>query len=157
MAPVVADRIPERIAHIVNLDGIVPENGKDFKDLIGDTWDFFKQKASENSDEWWCPPIPEWTFGVSGSKLALMKSKLTSHPLRTFTTVVTLENPQAKTIPSTFIRCSEGLSVDEIAALEKHNTNLGRNFRSLPTGHDAMITMPDELTKILLELAGENQ
>jgi len=66
---------------------------------------------------------------------------------------VTLENPPAKSIPSTFIIGSEGLSDDEIATEEKNFTNLGMNFRSLPTGHDAMITMPNELAKILLELA----
>jgi pimeloyl-ACP methyl ester carboxylesterase len=155
MAPVVADQIPERIAHIVNLDGPVPVSGKGLKDLLGDTWQFFKQKAAESGDEWWCPPITDWTFGVSGTELEVVQSKLTPHPLRTLTTVVTLEHPRTKAIPSTFILCSEGLSDDEIATEEKHFTDLGMNFRSLPTGHDAMITMPDELTNTLLELAGE--
>jgi hypothetical protein len=86
-----------------------------------------------------------------------MQSKLTSHPLRTLTTVVTLENPRAKSVPSTFILCSEGLTEDDIAAEERNYINLGMNFRSLPTGHDAMITMPDKLTEILLELVRENQ
>ncbi len=52
MAHVIADRIPERVAHVVNLDGMVPENGKSLADLIGKTWDFFKKKATENGDEW---------------------------------------------------------------------------------------------------------
>lgn len=153
MAHVVADRIPERIAHIVNLDGIVPENGKSLADLIGKTWDFFKKKAVESGDEWWCPPILEWTFGVSGADLEWAQSKLTPHPLKTLTTPVTLENPRAKSIPSTFIRCADGMTEDEVAAEEKKFTALGMNFRSLPTGHSAMITMPKELAKILLELA----
>jgi pimeloyl-ACP methyl ester carboxylesterase len=157
VAPVIADKIPERIAHIVNLDGIVPENGKGLKDLIGDTWDFFKQKATESGDEWWCPPITEWTFGVSGVDLELMRSKLTPHPLKTLVTPVTLGNLRAKSIPSTFILCSEGLSNDEIATEEMKFTGLGMNFRNLPTCHDAMITMPEELAKMLLELARDNQ
>lgn len=157
MAPVVAEKIPERIAHIVSLDGIVPENGKALKDLIGNFWDLFQQKASEGGDDWWCPPIPDWTFGVSGTELELMRSKLTPHPLRTLITVVTHENPRAKSIPSTFILCSEDQSADELAVEAKKFADLGMHFRSLPTGHDAMITMPDELTKILLELSIGNQ
>ena len=153
IAPVVADRIPDRIMHIVNLDGIVPENGKSLADLIGETWDFFKRKAIENGDEWRCPPILEWTFGVSGADLKWAQSKLTPHPLKTLTTPVALENPRAKSIPSTFILCSEGMTDEDVAAEEKKFTGLGMNFRSLPTGHDAMITMPNELAKILLELA----
>lgn len=153
MAPVVADKIPGWIAHIVNLDGIVPENGKALKDLIGETWDFFKKKAIEGGDEWRCPPILEWTFGVSGVDLEWMQSKLTPHPLKALTTPVALENPRAQSIPSTFILCSEGMTDEDIAAEEKKFTGLGMNFRSLPTGHDAMITMPKELAEILLELA----
>ena len=152
MAHVIADRIPERVAHIVNLDGMVPENGKSLADLIGETWDFFKKKAVESGDEWWCPPILEWTFGVSGADLEWAQSKLTPHPLKTLTTPVTLSNPAAQSIPSTFILCSNGMTEEEIAAEEKKFAGLGMNFRNLPTGHDAMITMPKELAKILLEL-----
>ncbi len=153
MAHVVADRIPEQIAHIINLDGIVPENGKALKDLIGETWDFFQKKAIESGDEWWCPPITEWTFGVSGVDLEWMQSKLTPHPLKTLTTPVALSNPAAQSIPSTFILCSEGMTEEDIAAEEKKFTGLGMNFRSLPTGHDAMITLPNELANILFQLA----
>lgn len=59
MAPAVAEEIPERIVHIVSIDGMIPENGKSLKDLTGNTWDFFKNKAIESGDEWWCPPIAE--------------------------------------------------------------------------------------------------
>ncbi|MBN8654228.1 MAG: alpha/beta hydrolase [Anaerolineae bacterium] len=153
MAPVVVDKIPERVAHIVNLDGIIPENGKSLADLMSKTWDFFKKKATESGDEWRCPPILEWTFGLSGADLEWVQSKLTPHPLKTLATPVTLENPKTKSIPSTFILCSEGMTEEDIASEEKKFTGLGMNFRSLPTGHDAMITMPKELAGILLELA----
>jgi hypothetical protein len=46
------------------------------------------------------------------------------------------------------------MTEEEIATEEKKFAGLGMNFRSLPTGHDAMITVPKELAGILLELAG---
>jgi len=153
MAHIVADRIPERVAHIVNLDGMVPENGKSLADQIGETWDFFKKKATESGDEWWCPPILEWTFGVSGADLEWAQSKLTPHPLRTLSEPVTLSNSAAQSIPSTFIRCSDDMTDEEVAAEEKKFKEMGMNFRSLPTGHSAMMIMPKELAGILLELA----
>lgn len=152
MAPIVADRIPERIAHIVNLDGIIPEKGKTCKEMMPDYWSDFRNRASASGDEWWVPPVIEWTFGVSGADLEWMQSKLTPHPLKTWTTVVNLSNPAAQSIPSTFVLCTDGMTEKDIAAEEKKFTGLGMNFRSLPTGHDAMITMPNELAKILLEL-----
>lgn len=153
MAPIVADRITERVAHIVNLDGMVPENGKSLADLIGETWGFFKKKAIEGGDEWWCPPILEWTFGVSGADLEWAQSKLTPHPLRTLATPVALSNSAAQSIPSTFIRCSDGMTEEEVADEEKKFTGLGMKFLSLPTGHDAMITVPKELAGMLVGLA----
>jgi hypothetical protein len=42
---------------------------------------------------------------------------------------------------------------EDIAAEEKKFAALGMQFHALPTGHDAMITMPKELAGILLELA----
>jgi pimeloyl-ACP methyl ester carboxylesterase len=153
MAPIVAEEIPERIAHIVSIDGMIPENGKSLKDLIGDTWDFFKSKAIESGDEWWCPPIREWTFGLSGADLEWTRAKLTPHPLKTLATIVGLENPRSQSVPRTFISCSEGLSADKIAAQEKNFTVLGWGYRNFPTGHDAMITAPKELTEVLLGIA----
>ena len=151
MAPIVADRIPERVAHIVNLDGIAPESGKSLADLIGETWDFFKKKATESGDEWRCPPILEWTFGVSGADLEWAQSKLTPHPLRTVSTPVALSNSTAQSIPSTFIRCSDGMTEEEVADEEKKFKEMGMNFRTLPTGHSALITVPKEVAGMLLE------
>jgi pimeloyl-ACP methyl ester carboxylesterase len=152
IVPAVADKIPDRTAHLVNLDGPLPENGKALKDLIGDTWDLFLQNAILPGDEGRIQPIADWTFGVSGPDLDWLHTKLTPHPLKTLTTCVTLENPAAQLIPRTFIHCVEGLISDEIAAEEKKYTNLGWHYRFIPTGHDAMITAPEELTKILLDL-----
>ena len=43
MAPIVADGIPARIARIVNLDGMVPENSKSLKDLIKTMGDGYQE------------------------------------------------------------------------------------------------------------------
>lgn len=152
LIPAIAEKIPVRIAHLVNLDGPLLENGKALKDLIGDTWDFFLQNAILPGDEGRIQPIADWTFGVSGPDLDWLQSKLTPHPLKTLTTSVTLENPAVRFIPRTFIHCVEDLSPVETAAEEKKYANLGWHYRSIQTGHDAMITAPEELTEILLDL-----
>jgi len=46
MIPAVAESVPERIAHLVNLDGPVPADGQAFKDLMPDVWNDFR-----NADE----------------------------------------------------------------------------------------------------------
>lgn len=148
-----AERALERIAHIVNLDGPLAVEGKAFKDMLPDVWEHFRQRGREAGDEWWVPPIPEWTFGVTGPDLEWMLSKLTSHPLRTWETPLSLANPAARAVPRTFISCIEGASIHDIAAQTQEYAAAGWNYRYIATGHDAMITAPDELAKILLELA----
>ena len=154
LAPAVADRVPERVAHIVNLDGPILADRMSFRDIMPDVWADFRQRAVAAGDEGWLPPIPEWTFGVAGADLAWLQSKLTPHPLRTWETPLSLANAMAASLPRTFIHCTEGASPDEIAHRQQDCAGRGWAYRSLPTGHDAMITLPGQLADLLLELAG---
>lgn len=152
MAPAVAERIPERLAHMVNLDGILPTDGKSIKEMLPDFWADVRQHAQASGDEWWSPPIPDWTFGVMGADLEWMKSKLTAHPLKTWETPFSFTTQAARSIPRTFIHCAEGLAPEEMANREKECAQMGWQYRTLQTGHDAMITAPKELAELLLEL-----
>ena len=152
MVPAVAERVPERIAHIVNLDGVLPIEGKSFKEIMPDYWNDFRQQAQAHGDEWWMPPT-EWTFGVTGNDLDWLTSKLTPHPLRTWETPLCFTNPAARSIPRTFIHCIEGSSPDDIENQKKDCLRMGWQYRTLPTDHDAMILVPKELTELLLEFA----
>lgn len=151
MIPAVAERVPERIAHLVNLDGPLPSDGKSFKDLMPEYFDDFRQRGRANADEWWAPPIPEWTFGVTGADLEWMTSKLTPYPLKTWEMSLSFANPAARSIPRTFIHCAEGASPEEIAHEEQNCAQQGWRYRHLSTGHDAMITAPQALAELLLE------
>lgn len=153
MAPLIADRVPDRIAGLINIDGPIIKDGLALKDLIGDIWEFFQQHARESGDEWWIPPAPDWTFGVTGEDLAWMKSKLIPHPLRALLTPISLTNPVIQITPCTYISCVEDASPDQIKIEAKGFSARGWEYRSLATGHDAMITMPEELTSILLQLS----
>ena len=152
LAPIIADRIPDRIAHLVNLDGPLAADGKALKDLIGDSWDFILQNAVAPGDEQRIQPIPDWTFGITGADLAWFRSKLTPHPRKPLTTPIRLTDSAARAIPRTYISCVEGATAEDIAAEKTKFSNLGWAYRHLPTGHDAMITMPEALAGILLDL-----
>lgn len=152
MAPAVAERVPERIAHIVSLDGARAAEGKAFKDYMPDHFDIFRQRGLANGDEWWTPPALEWTFGVTGADLEWMQSKLTPHPLKTWLMPMSFSNPSARSIPRTFILCTEGWSPEGIANEQKECLESGWQFCQLATGHDAMITAPKELSDLLVDL-----
>jgi pimeloyl-ACP methyl ester carboxylesterase len=151
MTRAVAERVPERVAHIISVDGRIPDNGKPFKTMWPDIWADLRRRANASDDERWSSPDSERTFGVTGADLEWMMSKLTPHPLKTWETPLSFINPTAGSIPRTFIHCTEGASQEDLANEEKDCVQKGWHYRKLLTGHDAMITAPKELTELLLE------
>ncbi|MFF0268101.1 alpha/beta fold hydrolase [Kribbella sp. NPDC004536] len=147
----VANRFPERIAQLVFLDAMVPEDGESAVDVLPVT----KQLIDVAVDGWRVPPMPELPpplglFGVTDpDDVAWLRSTLSDHPVRCLQEPVWLGNPAARTIPRTHIHCLEGTP----AGITRRPVPAGERVRELPTGHDCMITMPVELTRLLLEVA----
>jgi pimeloyl-ACP methyl ester carboxylesterase len=140
----VADRIPERIARLVFLDAMVPEDGETAADVIPIT----KQLVDSAVDGWRVPPMG--LFGVTDpDDVAWLRSMLSDQPVRCLTEPVRLGNPAAAAIPRTHIHCVAG----QPAGITRRPVPPGEPVRELPTGHDCMITMPAELTELLIEAA----
>ncbi|MCE0762403.1 alpha/beta hydrolase [Pseudonocardia kujensis] len=146
----VANRVPERIAHLVFLDAMVPEDGETAVDVLPVT-----KQLIDAVDGWRVPPMPEQPpplglFGVTDpDDVAWLRSILSDHPVRCLEEPVRFDAPAARTIPRTHIHCVGGRP----AAITRRPVPAGERVRELPTGHDCMITMPAELTGLLLEAA----
>jgi hypothetical protein len=65
---------------------------------------------------------------------------------------VWLTNAAAAALPRTYIYCNNPAMGFFEAFAERTRTEKGWRYRELATGHDAMVTMPRELTDLLLEL-----
>ncbi|WP_433266822.1 alpha/beta hydrolase [Actinosynnema sp. CS-041913] len=147
----VAHRAPERIAHLVFLDAMVPEDGETAVDVLPVT----KQLVDLAVDGWRVPPMPEQPpplglFGVTDPEdIAWLRPMLSDQPVRCLLEPVRLDNPAAGTIPRTHIHCV----ADRPAGITRRPVPVGERVRELPTGHDCMITMPAELVELLIEAA----
>lgn len=145
----VANRVPERIAHLVFLDAMVPENGEAAIDVLPVT----RQLVDLAVDGWRVPPMPEQPpplglFGVTDpADAAWLREMLSDHPVRCLQEPVRWDTPAARTIPRTHIHCTRG----QPAGITRRPVPTDERTRELPTGHDCMITMPIELTALLLE------
>lgn len=162
----VADRVPERLAHMVYLDAFVPEDGQATIDLMPPN---LRQEAEARvraeGHGWLLPslrPIPwdemlrdVWRVTDEADR-RWMVARLRPTPFKTFTDPVRRRNPAAEKLPRTYIRCvphsQQGLSpLDGYAEAARKAT--GWRYRELATGHEAFITMPRELAELLLEVA----
>jgi len=89
------------------------------------------------------PDLAEWA-----------RERITQHPIDTYTQPVPEGNEQSASIPRAFIRCTEGPLASLFGRFADKARNAGWQMREIETGHDAMLTAPDEVARHLIELAG---
>ena len=149
--PMVADRIAPRIRHSVYLDANIGRDGKSF--LPPD--EIARRAASVAIDGYLLPSQDPVWFGIPADHplLPWVRRRLTYHSLNCLSEVVQLKNGGDATIPKTFIRCLKRRDMsqpDPVEPLVKGQP--GWTWLTLDTGHDAMVTMPEEMTTMLLAI-----
>ena len=155
-----ANQVPDRIAHLVYLDAMVPEDGENAIDVLPVTQAMIDQ-AVQAGHGWRVPPPPELPppaglFGVTDpADLAWLRTMLSDQPVRCLQQRVRMDNPALTTVPRTHIHCTvgkpAGIVSRPVPPIQPNGTPAQE--WDLPTGHDCMITMPEELAGLLLKLA----
>ena len=143
----VADRAPERIARLVYLDAFVPEDGKCLLDYVVPERAARMREEGERVGSVTPPPLSLW--GVTEQvHIDFIKPREARHPFGTMVQRIRLTGAAAR-LPKTFIYCSSPAtgSFDQFAAKYRDAPNW--KFFELPTGHDAMILMPERVAELL--------
>ncbi|MGW4112625.1 alpha/beta fold hydrolase [Actinosynnema sp. NPDC004786] len=155
-----ADRVPDRVAHLVYLDAMVPEDGESAMDVQPVTRDLV-DLAARSGDGWRVPPLPELPpphglFGVTDpADVAWLRGMLSDQPVRSLRQPVRLGNPAADAIPRTHVHCvgamPAGITRRPVPPVQPNGSPA--RVRELRTGHDCMVTAPRELAELLLDAA----
>ena len=149
----VAEHADERISRLVYLDAFVPQDGQSLFDLLPpERRDLYRRGARERGEGWRVPAPPAQALGIADEARARwLATKLTPQPLRTFEQPVRLVSPAAPTVSRTYIHCTEGPLAPSFAPFAaRYEDEPGWRYRELATGHDAMLTVPEELAEVLL-------
>ena len=144
----VSERVPERLGHLVYLDTAVPKDGQSWLDLLGaELSAILLDVAHEQGDGWRIPLISQ-------------PPRYQPHPLKTVTDHLAVNKSEATAIPRTFIHCTAKANEGPLAlawpAIDRaamEAKQAGWRYRTLPTDHSPMHTMPQALADLLLELA----
>jgi pimeloyl-ACP methyl ester carboxylesterase len=147
----VAARVPNRIERLVHLDAFVPAAGRSlFSYLPADRAEAMRSAAVTEGDGWRIPaPPPQW-FGVTSARdTEWLLRHLVGQPIKTFEQPFAAEPPPAK-IGRTYVYCASPAMGTFAQFAERLKDDRKWRYHELPTGHDAMVTLPGDLAKLLM-------
>ena len=141
----VADRMPERIKHLVFLDAFVPNDGQSLRDIASNP-----ANVAHDDGDWRIPsrqtsePIDDWNA-----------ARRSAHPRGCFEEKVSLSTPlESRAFSRTYIvatgRFDPSPYFDQAA--ERRRADPSWNVREISGGHGMIRTNPDGLFKLLQEL-----
>jgi pimeloyl-ACP methyl ester carboxylesterase len=150
----VADRIPDRIKQLIYIDALLPESAECALDLMPQAQQAaIREDVKNRGFDWLIPPSP-LPPDTPDHDQSLALGRRGPQPLATFTSPVYLAG-RASNIPSAYIYCTKtglydtfGLSASRAQARE------GWQYHELPASHNPHITIPEQLTTLLLSIAG---
>lgn len=152
----VADRIPERIGHLVYFDSVVLESGQDgFSNYPREEAEARIAAAGKATGGLAVPapdPLPPvWGIVQGTPEYKWVKRRLTPHPLGSYTTPLKLGHPIGNGLPRTYIHCT-GPSYPVLdSSRELVKSQAGWNWLEIAAPHEAHITHPRLLTEVLLQ------
>ena len=157
----VADRRPERLRHLVYLDAVLPKPGESWSSTHASATRLARIESAQ-ADPMNSFPAPDpAVFGLSGAEHAWVQRRQTRHPGKPYTHVLDFDALRVASVSRTFINCTEPpLGTIEASRLRMTDPKFwdgawlpGSNVIEMKTGHDPMISDPNGLLKLLLDLA----
>jgi pimeloyl-ACP methyl ester carboxylesterase len=159
----IADRQPQRLKHLVYVDAVVPRPGESWGGTHASAVREARLAAAAASPDYSFPPPDPAVFGLAGEDLAWARRRLTPHPGHTYMAALKFDPNRVAAIPRTFVNCVRP-ALGTIDAIRQRLADArywdgawqgggGARLVELQTGHNPMMTAPEDLTRILLEAA----
>ena len=147
----VADRMPERIRHLVYLDSRILENGQSIYDVDARCASWLE--AAEQTSRGVSVPVPpaSWFNIPDPNDVQWVERRLTPHPAGTYTSKLRLANADiGNNLPRTYVACVDPVYPPLQVCHDWARGRRGWSWAETPGGHDAMITQPEPLARLLL-------
>jgi pimeloyl-ACP methyl ester carboxylesterase len=144
----VADRVPERIRHLVYIDALVPEDGESLLTASrGTKLEGFARRSVDSAQDGFI--VPTWVASRSPRPTDVRQ------PVLTFTEPVSFRNPAARRLPATYILtvdAGRAEADDDFAAFAQRAKARGWAYRLLRANHLPERSAPKELTALLRQV-----
>lgn len=147
-----ADRMPERIARLVYIDAVVP--------LPGESWSSGHPEATRAARRaaiaatGAIAPSDPALFGLAGEDAQWLARRMRPQPGGVYDDPLQFDSARVSALPRSFIDCNAPALATIDAMRERVRQQRGWDVREIATGHDVMISAPEALLRMLLEIAG---
>jgi len=152
----VAELRPERIARLVYLDAFTPGDGESVMDMEPPaSREAFGRVVREQGDGWRVVAQEEYLerWGLTDpDDRAWVWPRLTDQPFLSCTEAVKAPNHVARKLPRTFIDLTGPKNSGLVPSTERARAE-GVEMLEITTGHDAMVTAPEQLAEMLAGIA----
>ncbi|MSO64390.1 MAG: alpha/beta hydrolase [Alphaproteobacteria bacterium] len=146
--PGVADRMGAAVKALVYLDALAPKNGESLYDLV-------QRPASAG------PPPADVVAPASAERLgvfdpadvAWLGRRLVPHPARTLRDKLRLTTDRVERLPRLYIDCVRPAMNPDSLSSRRARGEPGWRYIALQTGHNAMMTAPNETADAILSMA----
>ena len=159
----IADRHGSRLRHLVYVDAIVPKPGESWSSTHSSAMREARMAAAQASLDFSFPPPDPSVFGLAGEDCEWVKRRQTPQPGHTYNSILQFDPLRVAAIPRTFVNCTQPAiaTIDGIRPRLSDNqfwdgawqAGGGARVVELKTGHDPMVSAPQDLTRILLDCA----
>jgi pimeloyl-ACP methyl ester carboxylesterase len=150
----VADRMTDRIRHIVYLDALIPENGETiFQTLPAGAPDARRKTAREQGGGVALPvPGPEAFPIPAGPSKDWFMRRLRPHPIGTYESVVHLKKPAGAGLPVTYVAYVNPPLASIEPSRQRAKAKAGWKYMELPVPHDVEIPSPETVINLLAQI-----
>ena len=149
----VADREPGRLKHLVYIDTLVLKNGESGFSVLDPA--IVAQRielAEKTSGGLTIPSPPPEAFGVADPADAeWLKRQLTPLPLNCYRAPIRLEHPLGNGVKKTYIGCTDPIYEPAVRTHDWVKSQSDWRYLELGTAHDAMVTDPEGLARMLVQ------
>lgn len=153
----IADRMPQRLSHLVYVDAVLPEPGESWSSTHAPATREARIAAAEASRDYSFPPPDPSVYGLAGAQRAWVQRRQVPHPGHSYTAALPFDPKRVASVPRTFVDCHAPplATIDVSRRRVRDPAFWGAPWRvvELATGHDPMVSAPGELARILLDCA----
>ena len=147
----VAQRSAMRLRHLVYLDAVVPVPGESWSSLHPEQIRAERRRAV--AEHGTLPAPDPVVYGLTGADAAWVARRQTPHPGAPYDAPLAFDADRIAGLPRTFISCTAPRLATIDGSRDRARASPEWTFIELPTGHDPMISAPEQLVHELSRIA----